>query len=286
MDIKLILLWGLVGSMLVTRRLATKKRWHFHKYALYILIAQGILGFAIAFGSVLPKVVLILGLFTIIVAIHELGHVAGARLQGIKVTKFLVMPFFGAIRVDETNMTLEKHFWVVWAGPATSIPLVLATLMFYTSPILRFIALVELAVSILNCLPILVLDGSKMLGDLLAGRVTKGTFATIIAGTTIGSIVILGLLGVNIIDLVFLAWPIIAAVFWAIWQQLREKDKPTQEAYSGDDELFSLYQGNRLSIYYAGAWLGLVAFSAWGFYYLGGMQEVTANLNAIMDMFF
>lgn len=113
-------------------------------------------------------------LFIAIVFLHELGHALAARYFGWRVRKIELFPFGGAVQVDESgNRPWREELLVILAGPAVNLFLALSTWFLYqaglwTSPTsLQFIEY-NLILFLFNLIPIVPLDGGKLLQLLLA----------------------------------------------------------------------------------------------------------------------
>jgi Zn-dependent protease len=108
---------------------------------------------------------------------HELAHAGVMRLVGAKVRGFLFVPLLGAATVPEHGF---RSRWdearVTLAGPASGLPTAGIIAMFLVSDAewigrgpLGFALLVALAVNVVNLVPLLPLDGGRILTCLCAG---------------------------------------------------------------------------------------------------------------------
>lgn len=94
---------------------------------------------------------------------HEIGHLIAAKWTGLKVKRCIIMPYGGAIVIRNLRHAPKHHQWVVAiAGPLATSLLFLCT-QFFTFPGQEFFNQVQLSIFIINCLPILPLDGGQAL---------------------------------------------------------------------------------------------------------------------------
>ncbi len=115
------------------------------------------------------------GAVTAILFVHEYGHVIAMRSMGLTVRGVLFLPLLGAATVPEQAFgSAHDEARVALAGPLTALPLVALTVL-----LVRFGALrqslgteaveLTLALNALNLLPLLPLDGGRVLLALTAG---------------------------------------------------------------------------------------------------------------------
>jgi len=103
--------------------------------------------------------------FVVLILIHELGHVAAARSQGIRVSWPTFIPFFGAyVTVERAGLTPWKNALVSLAGPFTGGA---ASLLLWAigavqgSHQLEVLANIGFLLNAFNMLPIGFLDGGQ-----------------------------------------------------------------------------------------------------------------------------
>ncbi len=117
----------------------------------------------------------------IVVLLHELGHVAAMRWVGIPVRGIYFIPFFGGVAVGESFGKSEAvRGFVALMGPAASmLTTVLFLLLSLPNPgsSLSDLALMSAAVNGLNLLPILPLDGGRVLQALTSRLPPRGARA-------------------------------------------------------------------------------------------------------------
>ena len=100
--------------------------------------------------------------FSLIIIIHELGHVMVAIFYKWKIVKIILLPF-GALTVfhEKINRPLKEEFIILIAGPLVQI---IFTLFFISS---KEIVNYSNLIIMFNLLPIYPLDGSKLLNIIL-----------------------------------------------------------------------------------------------------------------------
>ncbi len=117
----------------------------------------------------------------VVVFLHELGHVAAMRSAGIPVRGIYFIPFFGGVAVGESfGRTEATRGFIALMGPAASM---LTTGLFLwlsvqsTEPALSDLAIMSAAVNGFNLLPILPLDGGRILQALTSRMTPRGARA-------------------------------------------------------------------------------------------------------------
>lgn len=109
----------------------------------------------------------LLSLFAI-VFIHELGHVAAARMYGIRVLSVQMLPFGGvAVMEDAGDLTAGREIAIALAGPVQNVLLIFASLLLHAAglwdgPFLDYFIQSNILIALFNLLPILPLDGGKI----------------------------------------------------------------------------------------------------------------------------
>ncbi|RRJ61547.1 Zn-dependent protease [Paenibacillus oralis] len=109
----------------------------------------------------------LLSLFAI-VFIHELGHVAAARMYGIRVLSVQMLPFGGvAVMEDAGDLTAGREIAIALAGPLQNVLLIFASLLLHAAglwdgPFLDYFIRSNILIALFNLLPILPLDGGKI----------------------------------------------------------------------------------------------------------------------------
>lgn len=141
-----------------------------------------------------------------VILLHELGHVIAMRWAGIPVRGIYFVPFFGGVAVGESFGTAEvTRGFVALMGPAFSM---LTTILFVllsdqsNDPFFSDLALVSAMLNGFNLLPVLPLDGGRILQALTsriaphAARIVHAVTLCLGIGlaTLSGDYVLLGLL--------------------------------------------------------------------------------------------
>ncbi len=104
-------------------------------------------------------------IFTIIILIHELGHILPALYYKWNIEKVLLLPF-GALTLfhEKINRPLKEEFIILISGPLIQIIFTyLITQIHYNEDIINYSNLILF----FNLLPIYPLDGSKLLNIIL-----------------------------------------------------------------------------------------------------------------------
>ncbi len=139
-----------------------------HPLALLVLIL------ALALGAREEAAALMIGL-----TVHEAGHLLAARALGVSVRQLRLMPFGGAIQLENPYaIPPGKLLAVATAGPAGSLLCLIASAALAhwraLSPGLALaLAHVNLVLMLFNLLPALPLDGGRMLYALLCDRMGR-----------------------------------------------------------------------------------------------------------------
>jgi Zn-dependent protease len=127
---------------------------------------------AIAFGLKLSfeTVAILFG----VLLVHELGHALAMKAFGYRNLQILFIPFFGAVASgSKRNVPPWQEIAVLLAGPLPGIvagTLLLATLSPDASPLLHNVAWSMLILNYINLLPIMPLDGGRILNVALFDR--------------------------------------------------------------------------------------------------------------------
>lgn len=103
-----------------------------------------------------------------IVFVHELGHVAAARMFGVPVISIQLLPFGGvAVMEDTGRLSAAREMAIALAGPLQNVLLVgiswlLHAVGLWDGPFFAYFVESNLLIALFNLLPILPLDGGKI----------------------------------------------------------------------------------------------------------------------------
>lgn len=110
----------------------------------------------------------------VIVFIHELGHVAAAYLFGIRVISIQMLPFGGVAIMDDTSkLTVLREIVIALAGPFQNAVMIASALVLRSfgvgdAAFLDYIIQGNMMIALFNLLPILPLDGGKVIQALIS----------------------------------------------------------------------------------------------------------------------
>ncbi|GIO39879.1 stage IV sporulation protein FB [Paenibacillus antibioticophila] len=109
----------------------------------------------------------LLALFAI-VFVHELGHVAAARLFGLSVVSVQLLPFGGVAVIEEHgDLSSSREIVIALAGPLQNLLLIMISTTFHVMGLwdgafFFYFIQCNLLIALFNLLPILPLDGGKL----------------------------------------------------------------------------------------------------------------------------
>lgn len=115
----------------------------------------------------------LLTLFTIVL-IHEMGHVCAALLAGVTVRSVQLLPFGGvAVIEDHGRLTAGREIGIALAGPLQNGVMILAAFTLQqagaaNSAFLTYFIQANAIIALFNLLPVLPLDGGKILQSALS----------------------------------------------------------------------------------------------------------------------
>jgi len=137
--------------------------------------------------------------FVILLAIHEFGHVYVLRRMGIKASAPMFIPFVGAvIDLKEMPASSWKEAMVGLGGPLLGTVGALVTMilaMVYHSPMLQAIAYVGFVINLFNMLPMLPMDGGRIV-QALSQRFIKFGFGFGVVATIYFHSVLLAIMAI------------------------------------------------------------------------------------------
>lgn len=184
----------------------------------------GVTGVCILTGTFLHLL-----LVFIVIAIHELGHVAAAHALGWRIKKIVFLPFGGVAEVDEHgNRPLKEELLVVLAGPIQHLWLFAAAWLAYTAGILpgsmyEAFWQINLAILLFNLLPVYPLDGGKLL--MLFFSAARPFLAAFRLAIICSACLLFGLQAAVFLLFPFhlQAWALFLYLAWTLWRAWKEK---------------------------------------------------------------
>jgi Zn-dependent protease len=181
-----------------------------------------------ALGANSPDAILRIFLFLlagfISILVHELGHALTARKFGAR-SEIVLQAFGGYAAYSGVRLTRPQSFLVTAAGPAVQILLGLVLMQIIPrlpemSPFglyfLRILVWISIVWALLNLLPVLPLDGGRMLDSILGPERIRITLWVTVIVATLLAIVSWKATG-------SILMPIFMGMFaWQAWQALRQ----------------------------------------------------------------
>lgn len=126
-----------------------------------------------AIGFILSGYITNLIVFTLIILVHELGHYFIAKLNNFKIDKIIIYPYGGITKINiNINENINKELSVAIGGILIQLILYLVIYMLYKNNYIRdyiffLFSKYNRNILLFNILPIIPLDGSKILSLLL-----------------------------------------------------------------------------------------------------------------------
>jgi Zn-dependent protease len=122
-------------------------------------------------------------LFMLVILLHEAGHLLAMRLFGYRDTRVFFIPGFGgaATGIKEDAKPWQRAM-VLLAGPVPGVLLGLGLLLVTGQvPALRYAAVLLVWLNAFNLLPLSILDGGKLMNDLVFSRhhLLEGAFMAV-----------------------------------------------------------------------------------------------------------
>jgi Zn-dependent protease len=104
--------------------------------------------------------------FVLLIFIHELGHAAALRFQGVKASLPMFIPFVGAfIKVEGRQRDVAQEAWSAIAGPAVGLAASFALFnMAGGDQFLTALSYTGFFLNLFNLAPVLPLDGGRVAG--------------------------------------------------------------------------------------------------------------------------
>lgn len=141
----------------------------------------------------------------VIVFIHELGHAAAAALLGIQVKSIQMLPFGGvAVIEDKGDLTAGKEILISLAGPFQNVVMIgiaagMIHLGWWNEGFLHYFIQANAMIAMFNLLPILPLDGGKIVQALVSWLLPY--HKTLIITYRISIIASIGMIGISLYPL-------------------------------------------------------------------------------------
>jgi len=108
--------------------------------------------------------------FVLLMFVHELGHVIALRLQGVKASAPMFIPFIGAfVNIEGEQRSVSQEAISALAGPIAGLlgaGAVLGVAQSVNSNFLRALAYTAFLLNLFNLFPVLPLDGGRVAGAL------------------------------------------------------------------------------------------------------------------------
>ena len=108
--------------------------------------------------------------FVLLMFVHELGHVIALRLQGVKASAPMFIPFFGAfVNIEGEQRSVSQEAVSALAGPIAGLlgaGAVFGVAESLNSNFLRALAYTAFLLNLFNLFPVLPLDGGRVAGAL------------------------------------------------------------------------------------------------------------------------
>jgi stage IV sporulation protein FB len=121
-------------------------------FFLFLIVTGGISVYALIFVSLL---------------IHEAGHLIAAYLTGMRVRSCIIMPYGGELVISNRHMAPKKDRFIVALGGPLATGLLLVVALWLPFPGDNQVIRIQVALLVLNLLPILPLDGGQAICTLL-----------------------------------------------------------------------------------------------------------------------
>ena len=102
----------------------------------------------------------------VLLVVHEFGHIAAYRMQGVRVSMPTFIPFLGAyVKAESAPRSVGHAAAAALAGPAAGTVAAVAILELsrvVDSPLLQVVAYAGFFISFLNLVPLWILDGARV----------------------------------------------------------------------------------------------------------------------------
>ena len=158
------------GARLTVEREITPRPRVLPEWAPPLLLLLSVVGLVLVFDLTLEAAAVV----TLVLLVHEYGHVIAMRTLGLKVRGVLFLPLLGAATVPEQAFPSRwDEARVALAGPMTALPMALTTVLLWHMGVIsdqlgRDAFVWSLALNALNLIPLMPLDGGRALLTLTA----------------------------------------------------------------------------------------------------------------------
>ncbi|WP_406620706.1 M50 family metallopeptidase [Bacillus atrophaeus] len=165
----------------------------------------------------------------VIVLIHELGHAALAVFYSWRIKRVFLLPFGGAVEVEEHgNRSLKEEFAVIIAGPLQHIWLQLAAWILASFEIIEphtfeMFTFYNLTILFVNLLPIWPLDGGKIVFLLLSKRFAFQKAHWLCLRTSLGCGLLLGCWILFAVPMQISAWVLFVFLAASLFDEHRQR---------------------------------------------------------------
>ncbi|NLO21354.1 MAG: hypothetical protein GX119_05070 [Syntrophomonadaceae bacterium] len=165
-------------------------------------------------------------LITTAVLAHEMAHTTVALALGVRISEVELLPFGGQAAVEDfTGLEPRKEIYIALAGPVLSF--IMAGVFFYLipfqGPLFSLFVNINLFLGLFNLLPVLPLDGGRILRALLSSPIgyRKATLTAAYMGKI--AALLLGGLGVYLTSTTMSGANLIVIAVLLFWAAGREK---------------------------------------------------------------
>lgn len=110
------------------------------------------------------------------ILLHECGHILAAKLLGRKISSIKILPVGLNATIDDRPGCRWERLLIYISGPLANVLLFTALMLInsyylYQTDNMRFFILVNICLAIFNLIPVLPLDGGRILGEVLASQI-------------------------------------------------------------------------------------------------------------------
>ncbi|MGE6629075.1 M50 family metallopeptidase [Bacillus sp. NPDC077027] len=186
---------------------------------LWVVIACAVIS-----GQIKPLLCLL-----VIVGIHELGHAAAACYYHWRIKRIFLLPFGGTVEVEEHgNRPLKEELAVILCGPLQHIPLQLvawflleASLL--SSDLFAVFTFYNMAILLINLLPIWPLDGGKLFFLLLSAFYPFQRAHTLVLKASLCFFILLALCLLLLAPLQLSVWSLLVFLGYSLLMEYKQR---------------------------------------------------------------